>query len=77
MSSKKPTHEAVSQYLNLKHRTAKAVLVSDGTKDCWLPLSQVHVVVRDSLVGPLTDVYVPRWIAQKSEAPWERVFLEE
>jgi len=43
----------------IKIETAKAVLVNDGKRDVWLPLSQVEME-RDS---EKTFVTMPEWLA--------------
>ena len=43
-----------------KHETDKAILLNDGTKDVWLPKSQVQ----DNGDGTFT---IPAWLAEEKE----------
>jgi len=45
----------------VKHTTAKAVLVNDGAKDVWLPLSQI--TIHDD-GGTAKVVTLPEWLAK-------------
>lgn len=53
--------------INVKvvERTALALLVSDGRKDVWVPLSQIEEVIEEpGLFGPeVTAIMVPDWLA--------------
>jgi len=53
--------------INIKvvERTDLALLVSDGRKEAWVPLSQIEEVIEESgLFGPvITAIVVPEWLA--------------
>lgn len=53
--------------INVKviERTAMALLVSDGRKEVWLPLSQIAEVIEEpGLFGPeVTAIVLPDWLA--------------
>lgn len=53
--------------INVKvvERTDLALLVSDGRKEAWVPLSQIGEVIEESgLFGPvITAIIVPDWLA--------------
>lgn len=46
--------------VEIKHMTDKAVLVSDGDNDVWLPLSQTEVEDNVDGTGVVT---IPEWLA--------------
>lgn len=46
--------------VEIKHMTDKAVLVSDGDNDVWLPLSQTEVEDNGDGTGVVT---IPEWLA--------------
>ena len=55
--------------INVKvvERTALALLVSDGHKDAWVPLSQIEEVheVDDGMLGvAVTAITIPVWLAE-------------
>ena len=53
--------------INVKvvERTAQALLVSDGRKEVWVPLSQIEEVIEEpGLFGSeITGILVPDWLA--------------
>lgn len=53
--------------INVKvvERTDLALLVSDGRKEAWVPLSQIEEVIEEpGLFGPIiTAIIVPEWLA--------------
>lgn len=53
--------------INVKvvERTSLALLVSDGHKEVWVPLSQIEEVIEEpGLFGPeVTAIVVPTWLA--------------
>ena len=53
--------------INVKvvERTDLALLVSDGRKEAWVPLSQIEEVIEEpGLFGPvITAIVVPEWLA--------------
>lgn len=57
----------VTLELDYLHHTDKAVLVSDGTDNVWVPLSLVECDVDfDSLDrGDLVSITVPFWFAER------------
>jgi hypothetical protein len=55
--------------INIKvvERTALALLVSDGHKDAWVPLSQIEEVFEedDGMLGTnITAIVIPKWLAE-------------
>ena len=53
--------------INVKvvERTDLALLVSDGRKEAWVPLSQIEEVIEEpGVFGPVvTAIVVPEWLA--------------
>ncbi|MHB1099497.1 MAG: hypothetical protein ACYCZR_08080 [Burkholderiales bacterium] len=65
--------EKIEVAVTFKHITDRAVLVNDGDKDVWLPLSQVEVndggddestFWGDLEPGQIIEIVVPEWIAK-------------
>ena len=50
--------------LEIKRKTEKAFLVTDGTADYWLPRSMVDWEEPDH-VGATTSFYIPEWMAEE------------
>jgi len=54
--------------INIKvvERTTLALLVSDGHKEAWVPLSQIiEVTEADGWSGPeVTAIEIPKWLAE-------------
>ena len=55
----------VNIHIKLVERTDLALLVSDGRKEVWVPLSQIEEVIEEpGLLGPeVTGIVVPEWLA--------------
>ena len=52
--------------INVKvvERTDLALLVSDGRKEAWVPLSQIEVIEEPGLFGiEVTAIVVPEWLS--------------
>jgi N-acetylglucosamine-6-phosphate deacetylase len=45
----------------IKVETDKAILINDGTKEVWLPKSQVEINREDK------EVTMPEWLAKEKE----------
>ena len=45
--------------------TDEAVLLNEGDKDVWLPLSQIETEKQDFMVGDDILVFVPFWLAEE------------
>lgn len=43
------------------HRTASAILVTDGGPEVWLPLSQIEV--RETDKADIVEITLPEWLA--------------
>ena len=56
--------EKIEVSVTFKHITDRAVLVNDGDKDVWLPLSQVEYDFCDTEPGETIEILVPEWIAK-------------
>lgn len=56
--------EKIEVAVTFKHITDRAVLVNDGDKDVWLPLSQVEYDFCDTEPGEAIEIVVPEWIAK-------------
>jgi hypothetical protein len=56
--------EKIEVAVTFKHITDRAVLVNDGDKDVWLPLSQVEYDFCDTEPGEAIEIIVPEWIAK-------------
>lgn len=55
-------YEAIS--VTVTTITGKAILINDGTKDCWIPKSLIEDP--DDLVhGEVTEINVQEWFLQK------------
>lgn len=50
----------------LKHETAKAWLVNDGTRDVWIAKSQAELIV-DDVKGASHILTLPEWLAKEKE----------
>ena len=64
MSNRGREVEKIEVAVTFKHITNHAVLVNDGDKDVWLPLSQVEYDFRDTEPGEAIEIVVPEWIAK-------------
>ncbi len=50
----------------IKRLTDKAVLIHDGAREAWIPLSQVQDHGPDDLrVGKHIDITIPEWLANE------------
>lgn len=48
----------------IRQRTEKAVLMSDGTREVWLPMSQIKIQgVASPTRQKLYDFRIPEWMA--------------
>jgi len=56
--------EKVEVAVTFKYINDRAVLVNDGDKDVWLPLSQVEYDFWDTEPGEAIEITVPEWIAK-------------
>ena len=63
MSRRKP--EMIDVTVIFKRITDRAVLVNDGDKDIWLPLSQVDYHFCDPEPGDTLELLVPEWLAKE------------
>ena len=59
-----PEREEVVEVEDLeeKHATDRAILVTDGEEEYWLPWSQIEVEPGDK---GLINVKMPRWLAEE------------
>lgn len=50
----------------IRRETAQAVLFFDGTREVWLPKSQIKIEDKDGFVlgGKLIEVTLPEWLAR-------------
>jgi hypothetical protein len=67
-----PASQSVSVHIEcVERRTSKAILVrqeSHGTTvRAWLPLSQIEIGERGTMVGPKPVVEMPAWLARRSD----------
>jgi len=49
----------------VKHETEKAVLLTDGTREDWIPKSQIIDQSEDFGAGVAVEVELPIWLAEK------------
>ncbi len=49
--------------VEIKHKTPAAFLASDGTREEWLPKSQIKTDP-DCMVGKSTTITMPEWLAK-------------
>jgi hypothetical protein len=51
--------------VKVMERTGLALLVNDGRKDAWVPLSQIiEVIEEDAWSGPeVRAIVIPKWLA--------------
>ena len=49
--------------------TDRAILVSDGDVECWLPKSQIEIPedCEDAEKGDMITIYIPDWLAKENE----------
>ena len=47
-------------------RTASAWLISDGTRQVWIPESQI-VDHEETSAGVITSIFIPEWLAMERE----------
>ncbi len=50
----------------IKFETDKAILFYDGSKEVWLPKSQIEDIDLES-ASPLASITIPEWLAYKKE----------
>lgn len=55
-------------YCDIKLRTEKAILINDGTKEIWLPKSQIRQEIppEPHKKNGATKLIIPEWLAYKS-----------
>ena len=56
-------NELVDLELDIKHETDKAILVHDGVREAWLPLSQVEIERIGKRGSNAAIVTMPTWLA--------------
>lgn len=49
----------------VKHDTGKAVLLTDGVEDYWIPHSQIIDSDDDLKPGETVEIEVPLWLAEE------------
>jgi len=49
--------------VEVRHMTAKAALVHDGSREAWLPYSQIEDGLETLEVGKHVTLLVPEWLA--------------
>lgn len=50
----------------VKHKTDKAVLINDGTRDAWIPNSLIDDPDLETLeIGETVDLLIPEWLAKE------------
>jgi hypothetical protein len=51
----------------IRRETTQAVLFYDGTREVWLPKSQIKIEEKDGFVlgGKLVEVTLPEWLASE------------
>jgi hypothetical protein len=55
----------VEIYAEIKRRTAKAVLISDGETEAWLPLSMIEIdTIPDTARDNQARIALPEWLAK-------------
>lgn len=58
--------EKIEVSVTFKHVTDRAVLVNDGDKDLWLPLSQIEPYeFCDTEPGEAIELLVAEWLAKE------------
>lgn len=48
--------------LEFQYATDEAILVTDGSKDIWLPISQVEITSETPFI-----IEIPKWLAMEKE----------
>ncbi len=51
--------------VEVRHMTARAVLVNDGDRNTWLPYSQIEDGMETLEVGKHVTLLVPEWLANE------------
>lgn len=57
--------ETVDICATIINKTAKAVLISDGIRETWLPISQIEII--DNPDGVTVTIELPEWLALDKE----------
>lgn len=67
MSRRDREAEMIDVTVTFKRATDKALLVNDGDRDIWLPLSQVKCDedLRTADEGDVLELLVPEWLAKE------------
>jgi hypothetical protein len=48
--------------------TSKAVLVHDGIREAWIPLSQIEDPTSDEIeIGQTNELLLPEWLAKEKD----------
>ena len=48
-------------------KTPEAILINDGDKDAWLPISQIENYDESWKTGETVDLEIPEWLATEKE----------
>ena len=57
--------ETIEVSVTFKRFTAHSVMVNDGDRDVWLPLSQVDYDFCDTDEGEVIELLMPEWLAKE------------
>lgn len=57
------TKKIVDITVQVRRETVKAVLVSDGVTEAWLPRSQIEINISDD--GQADVITLPEWLAME------------
>lgn len=66
MSKKLETPGFVYITADIKYVTDRAVLINDGDKDVWIPLSQIEAPEEFHKGEAAVEILMAEWIAQKN-----------
>ena len=58
--------EMVEVFGKIEATTDVAILINDGTKETWIPLSQITYVEYEYEVGEEVELKIPEWLAYKN-----------
>ena len=60
------TKNEVEIACEVRRETDSAYLINDGTREAWIPKSQVSDVEETS-EGVVTSIFIPEWLAEREE----------
>ena len=60
--------QQIELYVEIRYKTDRAVLLSDGVVEGWIPLSQLnedsYAEIEDGEIGDGLEISIPEWLAK-------------